>query len=66
MPDETRMMHKSLLSVGTDSDSASAQISPTEEITSILVKYFNLGENVLGLVLSENNFTTRAINRVHT
>lgn len=66
MPDETRMMHKSLLSVGNDSDSASAQLSPREEITSILVKYFNLGENVLGLVLSENHFTTRAINRVHT
>lgn len=66
MLDEKRMMHKSLLSVGTDSDSASAQISPRDEITSILVKYFNLGKNVLGVVLSGNLFTTRTITRVHT
>lgn len=66
MADEIRMMHKSLLSVGTDSDSASAQISPGEEITSILVKYFNLDKNVLGLALSGDHFTTRTINRVHS
>lgn len=66
MLDEMRMMHKSLFSVGTDSDSASAQISPEEEITSILAKYFNIDENVLGLALSGNHFTTGTINRVHS
>lgn len=66
MLDEMRMMHKSLLSVGTDSDSASAQISPREEITSTLAKYFNLDKNVLGLALSGNHFTTGTINRVHS
>lgn len=60
MLDEKRMMHKSLC------DSASAQISPRDEITSILVKYFNLDKNVLGVVLSGNLFTTRTITRVHT
>lgn len=66
MLDETRMMHKSLLSVGTDSDSASAQISPREEIISTLAKYFNLDKNVLGLALSGNHFTTGTTNRVHS
>lgn len=66
MLDEIRMMHKSFLSVGADSDSVSAQISPRDEITSILVKYFKLNKNVLGLVLSGNHFTTRTINRVDT
>lgn len=65
MLDEIQTMHKSLLSVRTGSDSVSAQISPREELTSILLKYFNFDKNVLGPVLSGKRCLTRTINRFY-
>lgn len=69
MLDEIWMMHSSLWAVRTGSDSsASAQVSHREEITLLflfIVKYFNFGRNVLGLVLIGNHSRIKIVNKSH-